>query len=105
MKTASKLFNFSRAEVVRASLLLRPTIGSPIWMMLNSGRLLTFLPLNWRVLNREVLLRLGYQFTVIGIEWESIQQVEIALLYFQRLGLAEIWEDTSNGKIMVRRKS
>ena len=105
MKIASGLFNFSRAEVVRASLLLRPTIGSSIWMTLNSHRLLMFLPLNWRVLNREVLLRLGYQFTVIGIEWESIQQVEIALLYFQRLGLAEIWEDTSNGKIMVRRKS
>lgn len=105
MKIASGLFSFSRAEVVRASLLLRPTIGSSIWMTLNSRRLLMFLPLNWRVLNREALLRLGYQFTVIGIEWESIQQVEIALLYFQRLGLAEIWEDTSNGKIMVRRKS
>lgn len=105
MKIASGLFSFSRAEVVRASLLLRPTIGSSIWMTLNSRRLLMFLPLNWRVLNREVLLRLGYQFTVIGIEWESIQQVEIALLYFQRLGLAEIWEDTSNGRIMVRRKS
>lgn len=105
MSTASKLFNFSREDVVRASLLLRPTIGSPIWMMLNSGRLLEFLPLNWKALNREVLLRLAYQFTVVGIEWQSIQQVEIALLYFQRLGLAEIWEDSSSGRFMIRRKS
>ena len=105
MKVASGLFSFSRAEVVRASLLLRPTIGSAIWMMLNSGRLLEFLPLNWEVLNREVLLRLAYKFTAIGVEWESIEHVKIALLYFQKLGLVEIWEDSSSGRFMIRRKS
>lgn len=105
MSTASKLFNFSREDVVRASLLLRPTIGSPVWMALNSGRLPVFLPLNWSDLSRGVLLRLAYEFTVIGVEWESIEHVKIALLYFQKLGLAEIWEDSSSGRFMIRRKS
>ena len=105
MKIASGLFSFSRAEVVRASLLLRPTIGSSIWMTLNSRRLLMFLPLNWSDLNGGILLRLAYGFTVVGIEWESIEHVKIALLYFQKLGLAEIWENSSSGKFMVRRKS
>lgn len=105
MSTASKLFNFSREDVVRASLLLRPTIGSPVWMALNSSRLPFFLPLNWSDLSRGVLLRLAYEFTVIGVEWESIEHVKIALLYFQKLGLAEIWEDSSSGRFMIRRKS
>jgi hypothetical protein len=92
-----------RADILMASIRLRPTIGNSKWMQANQAIILKSIPSEWTPPNG-VQLRLGFTLKTLGVNWVTTNDLVIAFMYLERLGLAESWSREDNAESLVVRR-
>jgi hypothetical protein len=92
-----------RASIVTASIRLRPTIGNSKWMQANQAAILKSIPNEWTPPNN-VQLRLGFTLKTLGVSWVTTDDLVIAFMYLERLGLVESWSREDNAESLVVRR-
>lgn len=86
-----------------ASIRLRPTIGNSKWMQANQAIILKSIPSEWTPPN-DVQLRLGFTLKTLGVDWVATNDLVIAFMYLERLGLVESWSREDNAESLVVRR-
>lgn len=86
-----------------ASIRLRPTIGNSQWMQRNQAIILKSIPSEWTPVNN-VQLRLGFTLKTLGVNWVATNDLAIAFMYLERLGLVESWSKEDSAESLVVRR-
>lgn len=86
-----------------ASIRLRPTIGNSQWMQRNQAIILKSIPSEWTPANN-VQLRLGFALKTLGVNWVATNDLAIAFMYLERLGLVESWSKEDSAESLVVRR-
>lgn len=93
----------NQVSILTASIKLRETIGNSYWMELNKAAILKPIPTEWTSANK-VQLQFGFALKVLGVNWSTTDDLVIAFMYLESLGLVESWTKSDNTKSIVVRR-
>lgn len=94
----------NKYDIIKASISLRATIGDSQWMQANQASILEPIPSSW-VSAGELELPLGCRLRSLGVNWTTTNDLVIAFMYLERLGLVESWSNRGDARSLLIRRT
>lgn len=65
------------------------TLGSVEWLDIHAEGLKKLLPVTWTHVGNVSLLKIGFGFKLLGVDWRSEEQLTEAIVYLEKIKLLQ----------------